>query len=355
MSEPRTPQKPEHPPTGSETTREQQARKLRGWMLGLHATHLIDIGGRLGYLEALRRAGGRAPSEALAKATELDPWQTEVWCQAACAIGILDYRPGEGFRFAPHIGELLASDSAELSTFHMLASIARDFPSYPRAFRTGDRKPFSAHDEDFFFHQTRVAAHRGPIVVDAALAIPEVARRLEAGGTLLDVGAGGGGVLLAFAERLPSLRAVGIEPLPYFASRAAHAIVDAGLEDRIAVRAIPAEQIDFEAEFDLVTLVQVFHELPPESKREILRRCRRALRQGGRLLIIDRCVPGNESEIGDRRFTMSVLEQWFEVTWGNVVNTRDEIAGMLEECGFTLESEDEKSVPTYWSFVARPA
>jgi SAM-dependent methyltransferase len=349
------PQSPRSPRTGSEATREQQARKLRGWMLGLHATHLIDIGGRLGYLDALRRAGGPVPAEALARATELDPWQTEVWCQAACTIGILDYRPGEGFGFAPHIGELLAAESPELATFHMLASIARDFPSYPRAFRTGARKPFSDHDEDFFFHQTRVAAHRGPVVVDAALAIPELARRLDAGGALLDVGAGGGGVLLAFAERLPTLRAVGIEPLPYFATRAANAIAEAGLDDRVTVRAIPAEQIDFEAEFDLVTLVQVFHELPPESKREILRRCRRALRDGGHLLIIDRCVPGDESEIGDRRFTMSVLEQWFEVTWGNVVNTRNEIAGMLEECGFSLASEDEKSVPTYWIFVARPA
>lgn len=342
------------PTPRSEPSREEQARKLRGWMLGLHATHLIDIGGRLGLFDALRRAGGRVAAAALAREAELDPWQTEVWCQAACTIGILDYRTGAGYGFAPHFEQLLAAHGPELPTFHMLASIARDFANYPGAYRTGARKPFSAHDEDFFFHQTQVAAHRGPVVVDAALAIPGLGARLEAGGTLLDIGAGGGGLLLAFAERLPKLRAVGVEPLPYFAKRAATVLAEAGVGERIAVREIAAEKIDFDAEFDLVTQVQVFHELPPEYKREILRRCRRALREEGRLLIVDRCVPGDESEIGDRRFTMSVLEQWFEVTWGNVVNTRSEIVRMLEETGFALESEDEQSVPTYWSFVARP-
>jgi len=343
------------PTPPSEATREQQARKLRGWMLGLHATHLIDIGGRLGLFDALRRAGGPARAAALAEVAELDPWLTEVWCQAACSIGILEHESGAGYGFAPHLDELLAAEGPELPTFHMLASIARDFADYPNAFRTGSRKPFSAHDEDFFFHQTRVAAHRGPVVVAAALAIPGLAPRLEAGGALLDIGAGGGGLLRAFGERLPQVQGVGVEPLPYFAERAATVLAEAGMANRISVRAIAAEKMDFDAEFDLVTQVQVFHELPPEHKREILRRCRRALREDGRLLIVDRCVPGDESEIGDRRFTMSVLEQWFEVTWGNVVNTRDEIVRMLEETGFALDSEDEKSVPTYWSFVARPA
>ncbi len=31
-----------------QVTKESQARTLRSWMLGLHATHIIDIGGRLG-------------------------------------------------------------------------------------------------------------------------------------------------------------------------------------------------------------------------------------------------------------------------------------------------------------------
>ena len=54
----------------------------------------------------------------------------------------------------------------------------------------------------------------------------------------------------------------------------------------------------------------------------------------------------------DRRFTLSILEQWFEVTWGNIVNTRSEILAMLHDTGFTVTQENPDIVPTYWTFVA---
>ena len=40
-------------------TKESQAGTLRSWMLGLHATHIIDIGGRLGYFAELNRQAER--------------------------------------------------------------------------------------------------------------------------------------------------------------------------------------------------------------------------------------------------------------------------------------------------------
>ena len=53
----------------------------------------------------------------------------------------------------------------------------------------------------------------------------------------------------------------------------------------------------------------------------------------------------------DRRFTLSILEQWFEVTWGNIVNTRSEILRMLQDTGFTVTLENADLVPTYWTFA----
>jgi len=46
-------------------TKDSQARTLRGWMLGLHATHIIDVGGRLGYFAELKRQGGVATAQHL--------------------------------------------------------------------------------------------------------------------------------------------------------------------------------------------------------------------------------------------------------------------------------------------------
>ena len=67
---------------------------------------------------------------------------------------------------------------------------------------------------------------------------------------------------------------------------------------------------------------------------------------------IDRCAPATGNDLRDRRFTMSIIEQWFEVTWGNVVNSRPEIMQMLQDAGFTIRQENADFMPTYWTFVA---
>ena len=336
-------------------TKDGQARTLRGWMLGLHATHIIDVGGRLGYFSVLRQRGGRATAAELAAAQNLDAWRTAVWCKAACTVGILraSDETGETFySFAPFMDELLADDAPELLTAHILASLARDYPGYPAAFRTGATKTFHDHDEDFFAHQGRISALRAPLVLAAARKLPGLEARLSAGGTVVDIGSGSGTVLASFAESFPRCRAVGIEPLPYFVESSRQGLQERGLERRVRVEPVGGERLDFDQSVDLITMIQVFHELPDTAKATILRRCHQALTPGGRLLIIDRCAPETAHDIQDRHFSMSILEQWFEVTWGNIVNTRSEILAMLRQTGFTVSQETPDMVPTYWAFVA---
>lgn len=337
--------------TDRQLTKDRQARTLRGWMLGLHATHIIDIGGRLGYFAELKRRGGVTAAE-LAEALNLDPWRTEVWCRAACAVGVLEYEDGRGFAFTPFMDELLGEESPELLMAHVLASLSRDFTAYPEAFRTGTGKTFQDHDEDFFFYQSYLSALRAPEIVAAARKIPGMETRLSAGGRVMDVGSGSGAVLARFAEEFLTCQVVGVEPLPYFAESSRRLIQERGLDDRVRVEPVGGEKIAFDQEFDLITMVQVFHELPDRAKTDILHRCRQGLKPGGVLLIVDRCSPGNGVELRDRRFTMSILEQWMEVTWGNIVNTRTEILRMLQAEGFTVVLEDANLVPTYWAFAA---
>lgn len=338
-----------------QVTKESQARTVRGWMLGLHATHIIDIGGRLGYFAELKRCGGAASAPALAAALQLDPWRTEVWCRAACAVGVLGYEDDKGFVFAPFMAELLSEESPELLTAHVLASLSRDFPAYPEAFRTGATKGFHEHDADFFFHQSRIAALRAPEIVAAARKLPGINARLQAGGSVMDVGSGSGMTIVRFAEEFPTCRVIGIEPLPYFVEYSRRLIQERGVQNRVQVEPVSGERIAFAQEIDLITMVQVFHELPDGAKLEVLRRCQHSLKPGGVLLLVDRCSPADGADLRDRRFTMSILEQWFEVTWGNIVNTRTEILRMLQDTGFTVTQENADIVPTYWTFVAERA
>src|SRR5262249_31154230 len=224
-------------------------------------------------------------------------------------------------------------ESPELLTTHVLASLSRDFPAYPEAFRTGAIKTFHDHDADFFFHQSRISALRAPGIVAAARKLPGVDDRLHAGGKVMDIGSGSGTVLARFAEEFPACRVTGIEPLLYFVDLSRRLLQERGLGGRVRVEPVEGEQIAFDGEFDLITMVQVFHELPDRAKTEVLRRCQRGLKPGGVLLLVDRCSPADGADLRDRRFTMSILEQWFEVTWGNIVNTRSEILQMLQDTG----------------------
>ncbi len=335
-----------------EITKNSQARMMRSWMLGLHATHITDIGGRLGYFAEMRRRSGTASAEELAQALELDPWRTKVWCQAACAVGVLQAEGDTQFTFAPFMGELLGDTSPELLTTHVLASLSRDFPAYPEAFRTGALKTFHDHDEDFFYHQGKISALRAPVVVAAARKLSGMEDRLRTRGKVMDIGSGSGSVIVRFAEEFPACQVTGIEPLPYFSETSRKLIQDKRLSDRVQVESVGGEELPFENEFDLITMVQVFHELPDEKKLDILVRCHRSLKPGGVLLVVDRCAPETGEDLHDRRFTMSILEQWFEVTWGNIVNTRSDILQMLEDTGFSVTDENPDIIPTYWTFVA---
>jgi cyclopropane fatty-acyl-phospholipid synthase-like methyltransferase len=182
-----------------------------------------------------------------------------------------------------------------------------------------------------------------------------VEERLHAGGAIMDVGSGSGTVLVEFARRFPHCRVTGVEPFGHFLGTAQQTINAHGLSDRIRLEPVGAEQMSFSQEFDLVTMVQVFHEVPDQAKADILHRCHQSLKPGGVLLLVDRCTPANGAELRDRRFTMSILEQWFEVTWGNIVNTRGEILQMLNDTGFIVTQENADLVPTYWTFVAEKA
>jgi len=70
--------------------------------------------------------------------------------------------------------------------------------------------------------------------------------RLKAGGKVMDIGSGSGTVLVSFAEAFPTCQVIGIEPLPYFVDRSRRLIQERGLDGRVRVESVGAEQITFD-------------------------------------------------------------------------------------------------------------
>ena len=341
------------------TTRPAQMAKIFGYLKGLHATYLLELGVRLGLFERLGQTPAGLQAADLAAACALDAGYTRCWCETACALELLEYDPAGGYRLAPFMDELLARPDgtfnlAGFPTAHLM--LARDYARYPELFRTGGSQPYAEHDQPFLAAVAGATATLPRMFCDAVLPnLPGLQARLETGAAILDVGCGAGQALVTLAERFPEVRCVGVDIEPVSVGMARQLIHEHALGDRVEARLLadggwPA---DLAGAFDLVTTFLVLHEIRPEDKAAVLARCAQALKPDGALLLFDERYPSHPGELRDATQIFAVMAQWYEVTWGNVLNTREEIAGLLTGAGLT--TVQETALSRFYIVVAKPA
>jgi SAM-dependent methyltransferase len=342
--------------TSPETTLQAQMGKILGYIKGLHASHLMDVGAKLGLFQRLAACPEGLSPEALAAELGLHPPYVRAWCEAACGLELLDYDPTTGYRPAPFMGELLGRPEATFYVglfpeAHLL--VAEDYARYPEHFHRGSTRSYQEHDEPFFGRVAEALRSLPRIFLQAVLPkLPGLQARLEAGARVLEVGCGGGYAMLEFAERYPGVRCVGIDVEPHSVRLARELIAAWGLADRAEARVVegadwPAE---FAGAFDLVTSFLVVHEIRPDLKSGVIGNCARALRPGGQLLLFDERYASTPAELRDPAVVFSVMAQWYELTWGNVVNTKEEIHALLAENG--LQVVDETSLSRFYIVTA---
>lgn len=343
--------------TSPETSLQAQMGRVFGYFNGLHATHLIKVGVDLGLFARLAQAPGGLLPGALAMQLHLDETYVCLWCDTACALQFLDYDAATGYRLAPFMDQVLGNPS---STYYLGAVpdahllVARDYARYPELFGTGGTQPYQEHDEPFLRAVAEATRVLPRMFIDAVM--PKLAglqARLQAGAAILDVGCGGGHAIVEFATRYPKVRCVGIDVEPTSIVMAQKLIEDRGLRDRVVARhtdgaTLPA---DFAGAFDLVTSFLVLHEIQPHLKDAVLQQCVRALRHDGLLLLFDERYPSNPADLRDAAQIFAVMAQWYEMTWGNIINTKEEIHALLATQG--LRIVDETSLSRFYIVTAQ--
>ena len=320
------------------------AARVFGYLRGLHATHYLDLGVATGLFAAL--AKGPRTADALAAEMRFHPPYVRGFCEMGHHLEILD-REGEAYALAPAMDRLLASpdDTYFLGGFPRVhLSVAEDYAAYADRLRTGAVHPYQEHPRTFLADVAGASRSLPRMFLDvAAEKLPGLVRRLEQGGRILDVGCGAGHALVTLAERFPAVTGVGIEIEPVSADMARERVAARGLAGRIEVRGGWEPAADFVDAFDVVTQFLVLHEIRPEAKRDVLARCARALRPSGTLVLFDEAYPEDEATARDPIRGFAVVAQWFEMTWGNVINTRSEILGLIRGAGLLPGPEAELS------------
>ena len=263
---------------------------------GFYRTWAVYLGLELGLFTHLRDAGtdGLTPAE-LAAASGCRTEPVEVWIRLAHAVDLVDF---DGLRARPIddvMTVLLADERPEYLGGQFVSTVVSslDYDRMAEYFRTGRAIP----ERPPRFHRAIEAVTAQDIAVffqEALAELPDLAADLVVGGRVLDVACGGGRWLIAVARRFPATTLVGVEFEPDSVGRAMRRVLVAGLGSRIVIENRDPSDLPHGPEFDLVYFQDALHELPDAVAA--LRSAWGTVRPGGRLLVLDWCLPGTVEE-----------------------------------------------------------
>lgn len=145
---------------------------------------------------------------------------------------------------------------------------------------------------DRYDHQVEVLFGGGAAAMRRQALVPlkrVIAGRPEA--RLLDVACGTGQFLRQVKTNYPRLQVTGVDLSPHYLD-VARLTLQAW--SRVALVQATAEVMPFaEAQFDAVTCIYLFHELPPRVRRAVVDEVRRVLKPGGMLIFVDSLQTGD--------------------------------------------------------------
>ncbi len=323
----------------AEITAETQVAKIFEWRRGFNAMHLIDLGVRLGLFKAIAEQPDASPAQ-IAGELELHAPFVETWCTTAYSFGLLEGTEERSFRLAPFIDQVLANPGHPryLGGYVRLGTefATEDHRYCLEAFRTGETVPFQGRSHDFAEAVAQGTA--GLQVLSSRKLLPELNGLkdvLDAGGTVLEVGCGTGRHLVQIATAFPNARSVGVDIDPTGMEAATKAVDKAGIADRVRLVTGRVEDAAPDASVAAVVMIEVLHEIAPDIRPSVIEACYRVLQENGWLLIIDETYPSTLAEARQGEFLFPVQTGFEELTWGNVLPTREEQEALLQSAGFS--------------------
>jgi ubiquinone/menaquinone biosynthesis C-methylase UbiE len=213
-------------------------------------------------------------------------------------------------------------------------------PYYRRTFHWQTDGYFSAHSAQVYELGVELL-FRGTADVMRRQIIPPITRFVRAHGSgmkLLDVGCGTGRTLHQLARTHPKLRLHGADLSPAYI-KLARTRLDHIEELTLAVEngeALPWA----DGTFDIVTSVYMFHELPRNARRNVVREMFRVVRPGGLVVIEDSAQISESPELGPvlRGFPSDFHEPFYEDY------LEDDLGSLLSEVGFRVEATEPQLV-----------
>lgn len=319
-------------------------------------SRLLHVAAKLDLADFL--ADGPKSAEELAVPTGTHAPSLYRTMRALCDLGLFTEDDTHRFSLTP-LSEELRSDSSNSykSTVLMLTGdlFCRAMDNLLYSVKTGKAGFEKAYGVPFFdwlenhpeqasmFSQTMVGYHGAEH--EAVVA----AYDFSGLDTIVDVGGASGNFLTAILERYSRPRGI-LFDMPHVVCDAPALIQSRGLRDRISIQAgsffdrVPVGG-------DAYLLSQIIHDWEEEHCLTVLGNCRKAMRPGSRLLIVERVLPACGMRHPAKRLDISML-----VLTGGQERTEQQYRELLAEAGFQLARvvATETTVSVIEAFPVQP-
>jgi SAM-dependent methyltransferase len=260
-------------------TREQ----IRGIAYAFQESRILLTAHELGIFTAL--GGGKHTSGGIASLLGTDPRATDRLMNALCAMGLLEKENGR-FSNSPAAAQCLVEGSPGylgglMHTVHLWDT----WTTLTGAVKAGTGilpRPGSDGGEEW------VSAFIAAMHDRAVRQAPAVVGQLDLAGVtrVLDVGGGSGAYAMAFVRAKAGLSAV-VFDLPNVLPLTASYIERDGLSGQVSTVAGDYLRDDLGGGFDVVFLSAIIHSNSAGENAELIRKCARALRPGGCVVVQD--------------------------------------------------------------------
>lgn len=174
---------------------------------------------------------------------------------------------------------------------------------------------------------------------------------LEEGVRVLDLAGGPAAYAILMCQATPGAKCVTVD-LPAISSEAKNYVAKFGLAERVECRPGDYHTDEYEAEaYDVVTIFGALHQESPEQIVDILRRANRALKKGGRLLVLDMMTDASHTA---PKFSALFAVNMALTTTNGWVFADEELKGWMKEAGFMPEATQIAPPPMpHWLVTAR--
>lgn len=225
---------------------------------------LMLIGKRLGLFTAL--ADGPLTTIELADRTGTAERYVREWVRGQAAAGYVTYHPeGDRYELSAEQALVFADETSPvymLGGFDLAVTMGRDLDGVEARFRTGEGLAWGDQDDHLSCSTAKFfePSYRRSLVGDWIPALDGIARKLESGALVADVGCGLGVSTRLMAEAFPESTFVGFD---YHAGSIEAALADAqdaGLGGRVSFECATAKGYPGRG-YDLVTMFDCLHDL----------------------------------------------------------------------------------------------